>query len=283
MTADPPAADGSGDPLVRIVSTAASAARVYDYLMGGDDNFAVDRATAEQIAQDVGGMDNVRAGLLAQRAFQDAALRLLAGERGLRQFLDIGSGIPSSGGLPAVVQEVAPEARIVYVDNDPLVLAHAHALPKATLRGAAAFVDADLRDAERIVRQAATTLDLAQPIAVVLVGVLHTIPDGDDPWGIVARLMDRLAPGSHLVVSHATGEIQADEMARLARDVNEVAPGGLTLRGRDEVARFFAGLELLEPGLVPADEWLRWHGLRSSATDPHGWQPPYHVGIGHRP
>jgi O-methyltransferase involved in polyketide biosynthesis len=279
---DPSSVNGPEEPLVEIVSTNASQARVFDYMMGGDDNFAVDRATAELVAEDVGGMDKARAGLVAQRLFQDATLRRLAGELQLRQFIEIGAGIPDDEGLPAVVQQVAPEARVVYVDNDPLVLAHAHSLLKSTPEGSSAFVNADLREPERILKHAAATLDMDEPAVLVLVGILHLVSDEDQPHAIVARLLEAFAPGSHVVISHATGEIQREEMARLAKDINDATPGGLSLRSRDQVSRFFDGLQLLEPGLVSMEGWLEWHGSRPEGTGPGAWEPPYYIGIGRK-
>ncbi|MGH9211400.1 MAG: SAM-dependent methyltransferase [Acidimicrobiales bacterium] len=280
-----PSADPNDDP-VTIVSTQASTARVYDYLMGGDDNFAVDRDIADRVATQIGGMDKAMVGLRAQRAFLDDTFRRLAGELEVRQFLDIGVGIPTAENVPAVAQQVAPEARIVYVDNDPLVLAHAHSLQRSTPEGATAYVNADLRDPTTILKQAAATLDFGEPVAIVLVAILHLFEDDEGPQDIVAELVEAMQSQSYLVISHAAADIQGEEMARLAAHIRQTTPGSLVLRTNAEVARFFEGMEMLEPGLVPLDQWHQWRRGEPTEPDPASstaWRPPYHVGVGRKP
>ena len=191
----------AGHP-VEIDSTVAHSARVYDYLLGGSDNFAVDRDAARQVAAFVGGMDNARAEARANRAFLGRAVRWLAAEAGIRQFLDIGTGIPNADNVQTIALRAAPDARVVSVDHDPVVLAHAHQLLGPGDPARTAYVQADLRDPDVILARAARTLDLAEPVALLLVGVLHHVADPDDPHAIVAHLVRNLAPGSYLAVSH---------------------------------------------------------------------------------
>jgi trans-aconitate methyltransferase len=253
----PPPSLPDDDPLrgpADIDITVAHSARVYDYLLGGTDNFAVDREAAELQAAAIGGVERTRLALQAQRAFLGRSMRYLAGDEGIRQFLDLGTGIPSSGNVHEVVQEVAPEARVVYVDNDPVVLAHAHSLLKDA-PDTTAYVDGDLRDVESILTRAAATLDFDQPVAVVLVAVLHLFRDADDPWGIVARLAEALPTGSYLVMSHLTGDFVPEPITNMAHAIPRSARFRFNLRSRDSIARFFDGVELVEPGLVRVDRW----------------------------
>jgi hypothetical protein len=234
----------------------AHAARTYDYLLEGTGNFAVDREAIERGSEaHPGGLETARTNARAQRDFLGRAVRYLAGEVGLRQFLDIGTGIPNADNVHAVAQQVAPESRIVYVDNDPVVLAHAHTLLRGTPEGRTAYVNGDAREPQRILAEAATSLDLAQPVAVILVGVLHVIGDGDDPYGIVAALLDPLPSGSHLVISHLASDIRAEEMAEVFARFNETVRDPFVLRSHAEVARFFDGLDILDPGIVALNHW----------------------------
>jgi hypothetical protein len=190
----------------------------------------------------------------ANRAFLGRTVRYLTAEAGIRQFLDLGTGIPSANNTHEVAQGVAADARIVYADNDPIVLRHAQALMRGTREGATTYIEADLRDPAPVLRQAAATLDFSQPVAVLLLGVLHLVSDDEDPWGIVATLMDATAPGSYLVISHPALDI-SDTQAAGQRAYNQNVATAQTLRTRDEVARFFTGLELVEPGLVQVHQW----------------------------
>jgi len=237
----------------------AHSARVYNYWLGGKDNFAADREAAEQaIAANPGIVADVR----ANRAFLVRVVRYLAAERGVRQFLDIGTGLPTASNTHEVAQAVAPDARIVYADNDPMVLAYARALLTSTREGATAYLDADLRDPSAIVRAASATLDFSQPIALMLLIILHLIPEADDPYGIVASLVGALPAGSYLVLAHPASDIRAAEMADMTKRVNERMSGPkATMRDRAAITRFFDGLELLEPGVVQPQQWRPEPGL----------------------
>ncbi len=226
-------------------------ARVYDYWLGGKDNFAVDREAAEQvIAAYPGILRDVR----AQRAFLANAVRYLAGVAGIRQFLDIGTGIPTANNTHEVAQGAEPSCRVVYVDNDPMVLAHARALLVGTT-APTAYVDADLRDTGMVLAEAAQLLDFTKPVAVMLISVLHLIPDEDDPHAIVTRLMEAVPSGSWLALSHPARDVHPQQVTEAASRFNQLAPANATLRTRAEILRFFDGLELLEPGLVQIHRW----------------------------
>jgi S-adenosyl methyltransferase len=238
--------------------TVAHPARVYDYWLGGKDNFAADRAAAEQVLEAKPGIrDNVR----ANRRFLARAVQFLAAEAGITQFLDIGTGIPAANNTHVVAQSVRPEARVVYVDNDPIVLAHARAL-LTSVAGPIVFIDADLRDVGTILSRAAQTLDFSRPVAVMLIAVLHLIPDEDDPWGIVASFLDAVPSGSYLVLSHPARDVETERSEQAARRYNQHVAAPMRRRSRPEVARFFDGLELVGPGLVQMHQW------RADATDP---------------
>jgi len=226
-------------------------ARVYNYWLGGKDHFAADRELAEQfIAAD----PEVIAGVRANRAFLRRAVHYLAAEAGIRQFLDIGTGIPTANNTHEVAQRAAPAARVVYVDNDPVVLAHARALLTSDLPGATDYIDADLRDTGTILAEAARTLDFSQPVAVMLVGILQCIPDDDDPRGIVAKLMDAVPPGSYLAISHPAADFYAEARAGAAL-LDKALAGRTIFRSRADMVRLFDGLELVGPGLVSVSQW----------------------------
>jgi hypothetical protein len=230
----------------------AHIARVQDYWLGGKDHFRADREAGDEAVKAFPGLvSSVR----NTRAFLARAVTFLAGEAGIRQFLDIGTGIPAANNTHEVAQSIAPDSRIVYTDHDPAVLTHARALLTSRPEGATAYLDADLRDPEKILGEAAETLDFSRPVALMLVAVLHCVPDEDDPYGIVARLLKDLVPGSHLVISHPANDLQAEQMGAMAQSLNRVMAQTVTPRSHDDVRRFFAGLELVEPGLVRASEW----------------------------
>jgi hypothetical protein len=231
----------------------AHSARVYNYWLGGKDNFAADRDAAEQaIAANPGIVTDVR----ANRAFLARAVHMLAAECGVRQFLDIGTGLPTANNTHEVAQATTADARIVYVDDDPIVLSHARALLTSTPAGATAYLDADLRNPSAILEAATQTLDFSQPIALMLLIILHLIPDSDDPYGIVAALMRALAPGSYLVLAHPASDIRPAQMAEMTRRVNERMRGPMaTMRDRTAITRFFDGLDLFEPGVVQPQQW----------------------------
>ncbi|MGH3257113.1 MAG: SAM-dependent methyltransferase [Streptosporangiaceae bacterium] len=241
----------------------AHSARVYNYWLGGRDNFAADREAAEQaIAANPGIVADVR----ANRAFLARAVHYLAAQCGIRQFLDIGTGLPTAGNTHEVAQAAAPDARVVYVDNDPVVLLHARALLTSAPDGATAYLQADLRETAAIVSEAAQTLDFGEPVALMLLIILHLIPDSDDPYGIVAALVRALPPGSYLVLSHPASDIRAAQMAEMTRRVNERMSGPkATMRDHWAVTRFFDGLELLDPGLVQPQQWRPEPGVVSPA------------------
>jgi hypothetical protein len=229
-------------------------ARTYNYALGGKDHFAVDRKLMDKM---LAVTPAIRTMARENRAFLGRAVRYLAGEAGVRQFLDIGAGLPSAGNVHEVAQAAAPTARVVYADNDPLVLAHARALLTSNPEGRTAYLHADLRDPLAILNDPATRslLDFTQPIALILVAVLHFIPDEDKPGDIVATLLDALPPGSYLLASHSTGE---HDRAGGASAMRAYRDQGVTfqLRDSDEFARLaFAGLDLIPPGVVSVSEW----------------------------
>ena len=234
-------------------------ARVYDYWLGGKDNFAVDRAAAEQVMET---FPDILVSVRAQRAFLGRAVHYLVAEAGIRQFLDIGTGLPSGNNTHEVAQRVVPQTRVVYVDNDPIVLLHARALLASSPEGATAYIDADLRDTGVILAQAARILDFSQPVAVMLLGVLHCVPDKDDPAAVVSRLVDAVPGGSYLTIAHPASDVATEQMATSMRNYNDHATVPLTARSHDEVSAFFAGLDLLEPGVVQLHRW------RAGAGDP---------------
>ena len=227
-------------------------ARVYDYWLGGKDNFAADRALGDRTIE---AYPNLVYSVRANRAFLARAVRFLARDAGIRQFLDIGTGIPTASNTHEVAQREAPDSRIVYVDNDPIVLLHAQALLKSTPEGACAYIDANLHDPDKILASAADTLDLSKPVAVMLVAVLHHVDSAETVAAILSRLMAACVPGSYLVISHAAADIDAEQMAEMVRRLNETMPEKVYLRDQASVGRFFDGLELVEPGVIRAAEW----------------------------
>jgi SAM-dependent methyltransferase len=227
-----------------------SPARIYDYLLGGKDNYPADRAAAEEI---LAAAPDARLFALENRAFLRRAVKFLAAEAGIRQFIDIGSGLPTEGNVHEIAQVYAPEARVVYVDNDPVVLAHTRSM----LHGVAntAIIEQDLRRPAGVLadRELAKLIDFQEPAGLLLVAIVHFIADSDDPAGLIARLLDGLAPGSYLVLSHATADSRP-ESAKAER-VFDRATARAHARGRDQVLEMVAGLELIDPGLVWAPQW----------------------------
>ncbi len=243
-------------------TSVAHVARVYNYWLGGKDNFAADRAAAEQAIK---AFPNIVLSARSNRAFLGRAVRFLAGEAGIRQFLDIGTGIPAAANTHEVAQSVAPESRIVYVDNDPIVLTHARALLTSDPAGATDYVQADLRDPQQILASAARHLDLGRPVALMLMAILQHLDDADDPYQIVAALMGALPPGSYLALSHPAKDIDAEAMAKMADSLNQMMAEKVTFRDRPAVARFFDGLELVEPGMVQASKWRPANDLEAAS------------------
>ncbi|MFF5173588.1 SAM-dependent methyltransferase [Micromonospora sp. NPDC000089] len=241
-------------PSARIDPTVPHAARRYDYWLGGKDNFAADRASGDAVAA---AYPAIRTTVIENRRFMRRATRHLAAEAGIRQFLDIGTGIPTSPNMHEIAQDAAPGARVVYVDNDPIVLAHARALLTSAPGGATAYIDADLRDPERILKHPdlLATLDLDRPVGLMLVAILHFLTDADDPYGIVRRLVEALPPGSYLTVSHATTDLVPGHVAATAAPSTATSQIDMAFRTRDEFAAFFDGLELVPPGITPVTEW----------------------------
>jgi hypothetical protein len=235
-----------------IDTTVPTPARMYDFWLGGHDNFAVDRAAALAVSVAV---PEIKLMALENRKFLRRAVRYLAAEAGIVQFLDIGTGLPTQGNVHQVAQQVNPDARVVYVDNDPMVLAHSRALKTG---GNAAVIQADLRDPAAILTHHRTVdlIDFGQPLGVLLVAVLHFIGASEDPYAIVGSIYQALPPGSYVVISHALeGILRGDSADKVEEQYRKNVASGATLRGRDDILRFFTGLELIEPGLVHVPLW----------------------------
>jgi S-adenosyl methyltransferase len=262
MTSDeaqaPDGGTSKGGPL-EFDTSVANQARMYDYLLGGKDNYAVDRLATEAALK---VYPEWAFTARANRAFLGRVVRFLAGEAGIRQFLDIGTGIPTAGNTHQVAQAIAPESRVVYVDYDPIVLAHARALLTSSDAGATEYIDSDLRDTGTILDQAGQLLDFTQPVAVTLVAILHALPDADDPHAIVARLMDAVPSGSYLALSHLGREFLPPETLR---EMEDLSRGNIqqqfAYRSQDQVMRFFAGLDPVDPGMVPIEDWRPEPGI----------------------
>ncbi|MGI5160943.1 SAM-dependent methyltransferase [Microbispora sp. CA-102843] len=233
----------------RINTSVPHSARVWDYWLGGKDNFAPDRAVGDEIVK---VMPDLPVNARAEREFIGRVVRHLAGEAGIDQFLDVGTGIPTADNTHEVAQRVNPRARIVYVDNDPIVLVHAHALLRSTPEGVTDYLDADLRDPAPILRQAARTLDFSRPIALMLMGVLEFVPDADQAHTAVSTLLEALPPGSYLAIAHS---VRSPSMDEAAAKWNASSASPLTLRTPKELEEFFDGLEFLPPGLVSLPKW----------------------------
>lgn len=269
------------DP-VEIDTTVAHAARVYEYYLGGRAWFAADREAAEHAAAvHPGGIATVRASVQSNRAFLVRVVRWLAGEARVHQFLDIGSGIPNHNNVHSVAHDAAPGTRVVYVDHDPVVLAHAHQLLGDSGRRTVDYLQADLRDPASILERAAATLDFTQPVAVLLIGILHFVPDDEDPYGLANQLLAAVPSDSRLVVSHLACDIHPAEMAEVARRFNETTAERWALRSRSEVHGFFQGLELVDPGVVQVDEW-RPDDEPGPVWPPEGRTNPLWVGVGRK-
>jgi O-methyltransferase involved in polyketide biosynthesis len=247
--------------------------RVYDYWLGGKDNFAADRELGEQTLL---AYPNIVESVRANRAFLARSVRFLTTAMGIRQFLDIGAGLPTADNIHEVAQREAPDSRVVYADNDPVVLTHARALLRTIPPGALAYLDADLRDPETILAEAAKTLDFSQPVAIMLLTVLQFAPDSE-VYAIVERLVASLSPGSFLVISHPASDIEAERHSEMVRRMNESMQQQATLRDRAAMERLFAGLDLVEPGIVKASQW-RPDSDEQAATPTVLW-----VGVARKP
>ncbi|MEV0847875.1 SAM-dependent methyltransferase [Streptomyces sp. NPDC049954] len=245
-------------------------ARVYDYFLGGKDNYPVDQELAERLAT------GAQRGALVNREFMHRAVAHLA-RCGIDQFLDIGTGIPTEPNLHQIAQGLVPHARVLYVDNDPIVLRHGQALLSSSPQGATDFLLADVREPAGILAHAARVLDLNRPVGLSLVALLHFVRDEEDPWALARVLLDALAPGSYLVLSHGTADFLPPEVAQ--RITGTYQDGGIALcpRSLAEVTRFFDGLEVEEPGIVRAPEWYR------DTEAPPDEESGFYVGVGRLP
>ena len=242
------------EPVVyKIDTTVPHPARRYNYWLGGKDHFQADRDSGDAIAA---AYPPVRIAALENRGFMRRAVTYLAREAGVRQFLDIGTGIPAPDNTHEIAQAIAPQSRVVYVDNDPIVMSHARALLTSSPEGATTYLEEDLRNYEAILAHPSlrSTLDFSEPVALLLVAILHFLADSEDPWTIVSRLVNGLPKGSYLVASNATGDFFPPSMADVIA-ANAKGPAAVHLRTRDSFARFFAGCDLVEPGIVVTSQW----------------------------
>jgi hypothetical protein len=230
----------------------AHSARVWNYWLGGKDNYEIDRVLAQELADAFPGIVDIAR---QARHFLFRAVRYLVVEAGVRQFLDIGTGLPTANNTHEIAQGMDPQARVVYVDNDPLVLVHARALLTSGPEGATDYIDADVRDTERILREAATTLDFSQPIGLMLLGILGHVPDSDNPQAIVSRLLDSLPSGSYLVIEDGTDTDPTYVEAVRTFNQNPNAASRYYPRSPEQIASFFDGLELVQPGVVSSAQW----------------------------
>jgi O-methyltransferase involved in polyketide biosynthesis len=244
--------DADVRPGLKLDTTVSHSARIWNYWLGGKDNYAVDREAGDKVAA---MLPSIVAQARADRAFLGRAIRYLAGEEGIRQFLDIGTGLPTADNTHQVAQRVAPQSRIVYADNDPLVLAHARALLTSAPEGACDYVDGDLREPDKILAKAARTLDFTKPVALMLLGIVHHIPDTQQAYSIVGHLVAALAPGSFLTINHSTSAVHGAAMEEAVAHWNRVGTPSMTLRTPEQIARFFDGLDLLPPGVVSCSRW----------------------------
>jgi hypothetical protein len=247
--------DGSraaGRQLPNIDTTIPQPARFWDYLLGGKDNYPVDREVGEQVLMI---FPDLRDAARADRGFLVRAVRYLVGEAGIRQLLDIGTGLPTVNNTHQVAQATAPECRIVYVDNDPLVLVHARALLTSTPEGITDYLHIDVRDPARILHEAARTLDFTRPVALMLLGIINYVMDNAEAHAIVNRLLNALPSGSYLAMSHPTPEIHAEAIEKSVQYYNSSGAAPIRTRNRHELTQFFDGLELLEPGVVSCSLW----------------------------
>jgi O-methyltransferase involved in polyketide biosynthesis len=243
---------GEQGRLPDIDTTIPQPARFWDYLLGGKDNYPIDRKVGEQVLAIFPDLLN---SALADRGFLVRAVRYLVKDAGIRQLLDIGTGLPTVNNTHQVAQATAPECRIVYVDNDPMVLVHARALLTSTPQGSTDYLHADVRDPETILKEAAQTLDFTQPVALMLLGIINYVIDNTEAHAIVRRLVDALPPGSYLAMSHPTAEIHAEAIETSVQYYNSSGAAPIRTRSRQELTQFFDGLELLEPGVVSCSLW----------------------------
>jgi hypothetical protein len=259
----------------------AHVARVYDYMLGGTTNFEVDRRAAELSAAPVGGMAAVRFSTRSNRAFLGRAVRHLATELGIHQFLDVGTGLPTEHNVHQVAQAYEPTSRVVYVDNDPIVLAHAEVLLESNSEGTTSYINGDLRDPKNILLRAEAILDMSEPVAALFFTILHTIRDDEDPWGLVSHLVSALPAGSCLAITALTGDFTPEAMSRSKEVLDREMHEPFVLRTRAEITRFFDGTELIDPGLVPINDWYPDDGIPPVTEG--SMVPPIYGGIGRKP
>jgi len=233
-------------------TTVSHSARVWNYWLGGKDNYEVDRMAGDKVRE---LYPDIVLLARAAREFLVRAVSFLAGEEGIRQFLDIGTGLPTVNNTHEVAQAAAPRSRVVYVDNDPIVLAHARALLTSSPEGATTYIDADLQDPEKIIAEASRTLNFTEPVAITLIAILHHIASYQQAREIVGRLMRAVPPGSYLVISHSTNVINGTRSDEAVAQWNKFGKPQVMLRSPDQIAGFFDGLELLEPGVVSTTRW----------------------------
>ncbi|HEX6469718.1 MAG TPA: SAM-dependent methyltransferase [Streptosporangiaceae bacterium] len=275
MTDDATSRSPGGQPPPGIDDTVPQSARIWNYWLGGKDNYPVDREVADRFREVYPPIVDIAR---AQRYFLARAVRFLAGEVGIRQFLDIGTGLPTVDNTHEIAQRVAPESRIVYVDHDPLVLTHARALLTSRAEGVTDYVDADLRDPGVVLAGAERTLDFSRPIAISMLGILGHITDYDQARSIVRRLLDAVPSGSHLVIADGTNQFGGKVYDDAMRIWNASAEPPYLLRTPEQIAGFFEGLELVEPGVVSVPLWR---------PDPSPFEPSAEVdnfgGVGRKP
>jgi S-adenosyl methyltransferase len=294
--------DSSGDhgpQPIEIEADVAHPARVHNYLAGGDAHFAADREAVEHLSEVLpDGLDNARVAVQTMGKFQHRAVRYLVREAGIRQFLKLGTAIPAAEDIHEVAQAAAPDAKVVYVGSDPVILAHAHALRRGGGDGGTAYIHGSLNDPEELTRRASGTmhsmlvdpeglarqasalLDLGRPIAVLLPATLNFVPDENDPYGLVARLLRTVASGSYLVLAHTSHDITADGMIEAAERFSKLLGEPYVTRSRGAIARFFDGLDMVEPGLVQVD---RWRPDEDAPVLPSGRPVPLYAAVARKP
>lgn len=267
--------DAKEEPWSRLDTTVAHSARVWNYLLGGKDHFAPDRETGDLILQMFPGIARLAR---LQRRFLVQSVRYLASEAGVRQFLDVGTGLPSADNTHEVAQAVAPESRIVYADNDPMVLVHAQALLTSAPGGVTSYIEADVRDPDTILDEAVRTLDFSQPVALVMLGILGQLPDSDKPHALLRRYLDALPSGSYLALCDGTDTSPALNEAIAVYNQNSAS--SYHLRSPEQIGAFFDGLALVSPGPVPAS---RWRADNANAAGEPTEDDDTIVGVGRKP
>jgi hypothetical protein len=277
---------------IEIDPTVAHGSRVYDYLVGGDDNFEADRAAARGMAEaQPGGIAGIQSNCRTNRIFLGQAVRYLVEECGIRQFIDIGPGIPTVHVTHQIAQGIAPESKVVYVDKDPIVLAHAHTLLKGSDEGRTEFYEDDLRNPEGVLKRAGAVLDLSQPVGLILVAIYHMIPDEFDPYTIQAKLLAGLPSGSYVVMSHLTSDFMGPAWDEAVERLAEATREPFLNRDQEAFTKFTEGLELVAPGVAPIDDWLR-DGPEPPPPDvepripddlPEGWVNPLWAVVARKP